>query len=369
MTGSFDSRFPQLATRLPRRELAGLPTAVESAPQLGAALKLPALLIKRDDLSGQPYGGNKVRKLEYLLGDALELGCDTVLTFGAAGSNHALATSIYARQLGLNCHAIISDQVQTPWVADTLRWHLQLGTRLTPAAGYTQMLEAAASIRMQHPGGAGRLYEIPWGGSSPLGTIGFVAAGFEIAAQLADLGVQGPVRIYLACGTMGSVAGLVLGLYLAGSDATVVAVPILPLERIGASAIAALCAAASKVMQEHDASVPACPDLQSRFEFRGGFLGAGYAEATPEGLEAMHLAAELAGLKLETTYTAKALACLIADARSGRLDGSVPVFWQTLNSRPKPPGLDAVDVTSLPASLRRYLQERPSPRLQARSPR
>ena len=340
-----------------RRPLAALPTGLDPAPALGAAIGAPDLLAKRDDVAGSPYGGNKVRKLEYLLGDALARGCNAVLTFGAAGSNHALATSIYARQLGLDCHVVTSDQVQTPWVADTLRWHLRLGTQLTPAAGYAQMLETAAHIRAQHPGGADLVYEIPWGGSSPLGTIGFVAAGFEIAAELAALGVRDPVRIYVACGTMGSVAGLVLGLYLAGSDATVVAVPILPMERIAAPAIVALCDAAGKLMQEHDASVPACPDPQSRFEFRSGFLGAGYAQATPEGLEAMHLADELAGLKTETTYTAKALACLIADARSGRLDGAVPVFWQTLNSQPKPPGLDAVDIARLPVSLRRYLQE------------
>jgi 1-aminocyclopropane-1-carboxylate deaminase/D-cysteine desulfhydrase-like pyridoxal-dependent ACC family enzyme len=134
-----------------------------------------------------------------------------------------------------------------------------------------------------------------------------------------------------------------------------VAVPILPMERIAAPAIAALCDAASRLMQEQDASVPACPDPQSRFEFRSGFLGAGYAQATREGIEAMCLAEELAGLKTETTYTAKALACVIADARSGRLDGAVPVFWQTLNSQPKPPGLGAVDIARLPVDLRRYL--------------
>ena len=355
MTRPFDHRFPQLAARLPWQALADLPTALEPAPGFGAALGVPSLLIKRDDLSASPYGGNKVRKLEYLLGDALARGCNAVLTFGAAGSNHALATSIYARQLGLDCHVVTSDQVQTPWVADTLRWHLQLGTRLTPAAGYPQMLAAAADIRARHPGGSEKVYEITWGGSSPLGTIGFVAAGVEIAAQLAATGVHGPVRIYVACGTMGSVAGLVLGLHLAGSDATVVAVPILPTERVAVPAVVALCEAASQLMREQDADVPACPDPGSRFEFRSGFLGAGYAQATPEGIEAMQLAAELAGLKTETTYTAKALACLIADARSGRLDGAVPVFWQTLNSQPKPPGLAAVDTSRLPADLHRYL--------------
>ncbi len=319
--------------------------------------------------SARPYGGNKIRKLEYLLGDALARGCDTVLTFGAAGSNHALATAVYARQLGLDCHAVLSDQVATPWVADTLRWHLQLGTRLTLATGYQQMLESAAQIRAQHPRGAECVYEITWGGSSPLGTIGFVAAGFELAAQLAGCATEGPVRIYLPCGTMGSVAGLVLGLYLAGSDATVVGVPILPGERISAAAVAVLSKATNDEMQQYDASVPYCPDLLSRFEFREGYLGAGYAQATPEGLDAMQLARELADLPIETTYTAKALACLIADARSGRLAGYTPVFWQTWNSQPKPPGLDEVDVQRLPVSLRKYLVADWQERLQPRSGR
>lgn len=355
MTRPFDERFPQLAARLPWQPLASLPTTLSPAPRLGATLGVPGLLIKRDDLSARPYGGNKVRKLEYLLGDALARGCDTVLTFGAAGSNHALATSVYARQLGLDCHAVLSDQVATPWVADTLRWHLQLGTRLTPATSYKQMLESAARIRAKHPRGAECVYEITWGGSSPLGTIGFVAAGFELAAQLADCTAHEPARIYLPCGTMGSVAGLVLGLYLAGSDATVVSVPILPRERVSAAAVAALGKATSEEMQQRDASVPSCPDLLSRFEFREGYLGAGYAQATPGGLEAMQLARELADLSVETTYSAKALACLIADARGGRLTGCTPVFWQTWNSQPKPPGLDGVDVQRLPVSLHKYL--------------
>ena len=92
-----------------------------------------------------------------------------------------------------------------------------------------------------------------------------------------------------------------------------------------------------------------------RHEGAGLGMADGYAQATREGIEAMCLAEELAGLKTETTYTAKALACLIADARSGRLDGAVPVFWQTLNSQPKPPGLGAVDIARLPVDLRRYL--------------
>ena len=123
------------------------------------------------------YGGNKVRKLEYLLGDALQRGCDAVVTFGAAGSNHALATAIYARQVGLVCHAVLTDQVQTPWVANTLRWHALLGTRLWPAAGFAETQTAALALRASHPSGPDRLYEVAWGGSSPLGSLGFVDGG------------------------------------------------------------------------------------------------------------------------------------------------------------------------------------------------
>ncbi len=335
-----------------RLKLSTLPTALEACPALGAAIGAPGLLTKRDDLAGAEYGGNKVRKLEYLLGDALERGCDAVVTFGAAGSNHALATAIYARQVGLTCFAVLTDQVQTPWVANTLRWHGLLGTRLLYGTGFAETRLAAERLRASHPSGPQRLYEIAWGGSSPLGSLGFVDAATELATQLAAAGLTAPVRVYLACGTMGSVAGLLVGLGRAGVAATVVSVKVVPQNVVDASAVLQLTRETERLLP----AVTAGKQQRATLEFRPEFAGEGYALPTPEAREALALARDLAGFRLDTTYSGKALACLISDARTGRLEGHTPVFWQTWNSRPYPAELTEVDQTILPAEFQKYFR-------------
>jgi D-cysteine desulfhydrase len=337
------------ANRLP---LGGLPTALEPARRLGAAIGAPGLVTKRDDLAGTTYGGNKVRKLEYLLGDARARGCDAVLTFGAAGSNHALATAVYARQAGLGCYAVLTDQVATPWVANTLRWHLLLGTRLVPADGIAGCQAEAARLKAAHPSGPERVYEIPWGGSSALSSPGFVAAADELAAQLPAAAGTGPVRVYLPCGTMGSVAGLLVGFARAGLPVTVVAVKVVPQKVVDAAAVLALAADICRLLPARTAPAPEA--LAARLEFRTEFAGEGYAIPTPECLEAVALARDLAAMTIDTTYSGKALACLVADARSGRLAGNLPVFWQTWNSRPYPAGLADVDLAGLPGDFRKF---------------
>lgn len=336
-----------------RLHLGTLPTLLEPAARFGAAIGAPELLIKRDDVSAAAYGGNKVRKLEYLLADAIDRGCDAVVTFGAAGSNHALATAIYAERAGLACHAVLTDQVQTPWVAATLRWHGLLGTHIVSAMNGAEVQARAERLRAAHPTGPDRLYEIRWGGSSPTGSLGFVEAGAELSAQLATAGISGPVRVYLPCGTMGSVAGLLCGLGAAARrPVTVVGVKVVPQKTVDAAAVLRLANAVRELLPP-DRRCPA-DQLAASLEFRSEFAGAGYALPTPEGIEAVGLAKELAGLKLDTTYSGKALACLVADARSGRLSGVTPVFWLTWNTQPYPKGLDGVDTTKLPADFQKF---------------
>jgi len=335
-------------------QLGNWPTALEPAGKLGAAIGAPALLLKRDDISGPVYGGNKVRKLEYLLADVLDKGCDAVFTFGAAGSNHALATAIYAGKLGLQCHAVLTDQVQTPWVATTLRWHCLLGTHIVPATDRAHIQSQVARIREPYAAHPERLYEVPWGGSSPMGTLGFVDAGMELATQLSAAGIDGPVRVYLPCGTMGSVAGLLLGLRAAGLPATVVSVKVVPQPTVNAAAVLRLAAAVQELLPP--ALRSSADELSGSLEFRAEFAGDGYALTTPECIEAVALARELAGAKLDTTYSGKALACLVADARGGRLAGCTPVFWQTWNTRPYPAGLESVDISGLPAGLQKFFR-------------
>ncbi len=349
----FGQRYPALARQLPFTPIADLPTPLEPTRALGARLGITELLVKRDDRCGPLYGGNKVRKLEYLLGDALGSGCDAVLTYGAAGSNHALATSIYARALGLKCYAVLVEQAKTPWVAMTLRYHAHLGTELIAARTFAETLAAAERLRATHPGGPERVYKIPFGGSSWLGTTGFVAAACELAEQFRDLGGPPPDSVYVPYGTAGTAMGLALGFRATGLPTRVVSVRVVPQNLGSTKRLVALFDETNRELHARDATLPLFEEPLANVDFREEFLGAGYADATPGAREAISLAAELEEMHLETTYSGKAMACLIADARAGRLRDSRTVFWNTYNSRPYPE-LPAVGPGDLPAEFQRY---------------
>lgn len=149
-----------------------LQAAVGWQKAIGATATRTRIFVKRDDRCNDVYGGNKVRKLEYLLGEALQRNASSVLTFGAFGSNHALATSIHAKSVGLRCTVLLVDQVYTPMVANTLRWHALLGTEIVSAVGLTFSEIDALADRCSDE----RTYRIAWGGSSTLGSFGFVDA-------------------------------------------------------------------------------------------------------------------------------------------------------------------------------------------------
>ncbi len=353
-TDALETAFPALAGALPRIALGELPTPLEDLPPLGRELGLATLIVKRDDLTSPIYGGNKVRKLEHLLADALASGCDAIVTFGTTGSNHALAASVFANRLGLACHAVLLDQVMTPYVGATLRYHLRLGTQLHRATSYNHSLQVASQIRERHPGGTRRLYEIPWGGSNWRGAAGFVGAGLEFAGQLSA--GEEPEYLYVAGGTMGTAIGLSLGLRVAGLRTRVIAPRVVPFGEGSAARVAELLAETNRELHDRDPRFPLVEEPMRNLELRGEFLGDGYAEATAAAREALELMRDLGGIRLETTYTAKAFAALVSDARSGRLAGRRVAFWNTYSSAPYPADLDAADTTALPAQFAHYLQ-------------
>ena len=348
------ARYPLLAARLPRLALGEFPTPLDERGWAAGPASPGTLLIKRDDVSGAVYGGNKVRKLEYLLADAQEQACDAVLTYGSVGSNHALATSVYARQLGLACYAVLLDQPPTPKVAAILRWHLALGTRLVHAPSFARSGPVATATVAAHPGGAARVYPIPWGGSNWLGSIGFVDAAFELAGQLAAQHRAPPDFVYLPAGTLGTVLGLCLGLMLAGLDQVrVIAARVVPGKSSTLERLAGEAGELNRRLRALDPAVPLLAAPLRNLELRDEFLGAGYADETPAALAAVADAAERFGLRLEGTYSGKAWACLRHDAASGRLSGRRVLFWNTYSSRPYQAQRDRV--TALPPALRGYL--------------
>jgi D-cysteine desulfhydrase len=194
---------------------------------------------------------------------------------------------------------------------------------------------------------------VPLGGSSWLGTVGFVNAGLELAAQIESGGCPRPARIYIALGTMGSAAGLALGLALAGVDTEVHAVRVTDEQYANAAAAHRLVRKTADMMRHYGAPLPTGVEETIRLVCRDEFFGEGYGRSTPAAERAVSLAADAARLGLETTYTGKAMAALVADTEAGR--GGLPMFWNTYNSQrldiddSAPPDFDVV-----PREFERY---------------
>ena len=211
--------YPQLGQRLGKEPLTTLPTPIRTVVCKTSAGNR-TIHIKCDDLTGEIYGGNKVRKLEYALWSARKRGRKRIATFGAVGSNHALATALYARSVGLGCTCFLSHQRASPEVANTLHAHLANKTNIIRYGGaYAKRI----AILRKHLWNR-NYWVIPAGGSSWLGTVGFVNAGLELAVQIKDGDIPEPDRIYIATGTMGSAVGLAIGLAMAGLQSQVEAV-------------------------------------------------------------------------------------------------------------------------------------------------
>ncbi|OYD16756.1 hypothetical protein CH333_02580 [candidate division WOR-3 bacterium JGI_Cruoil_03_44_89] len=354
--------YPLLGERLPHISLGEFPTPVEKLDRLGGDLGLDRLYIKQDSLSGGVYGGNKIRKLEFLLGRALRANAKEVLTFGAAGSNHALATAIYAQRVGLKSISMLKPQPNAHYVHRNLLMSYYCGAELHH---YRNMqFRALGSIYqlLRH-----RLREgcfplvIPSGGSSPLGVTGFVNAAFELKRQLLEEEIPEPDCIYVALGTMGTAVGLMLGLKAADLRSRVVSVRVVDEKIANAKKMVKLFHKTNAFLHSRDPSF-------SKFEFSGrdidirhGFFGRRYALFTEEGMEAVARMERSEGMKLEGTYTGKAFAALIDDAEKHHLEGKVVLFWNTYNSRDFTDVIKTVDYRRLPKCLHRYFEEEVQP--------
>ena len=352
MSDTLADAFPRLAARLPRLSLADLPT-----PVTGRALRTAAgtqrILIKHDNLTGELYGGNKVRKLEFLLQRALDRGARRVATFGTVASNHALATALYARSLGLEAICLLFHQPRTAACARALRAHLLNGTTLVPVSG--ERREQVATMRRCLQ--ARRCWVIPAGGSSWLGTLGFVNAGLELAGQIARGDVPAPDQLYVANGTMGTAAGLSLGLALADVHTEVQAIRVTHEFVANRGAMHRLITKTAALMRHHDPAVPKDLASRARYRFRDEFFAGGYAQSNDETDAAVAIARDQLNLELESTYTGKAMAAMLSDLEHGGRDDQFALFWNTYNSRPLPGHADApADATALPREFRRYVE-------------
>lgn len=309
--------FSQTEADLPWLPLAQLPTPVERLSRLGPELGIGELWIKRDDLSSSLYGGNKVRKLEFLLADALAKGARRVVTIGAAGSHHLLATTRFAHALGLRAESFTLDQVWTPHVAHNQALGVHWGVRHTRCPHEALVPAFIAWARSRGD------YVIPPGGSSPLGTLGYVNAALELAAQLAAGAMPVPRAIVVASGSGGTHAGLVAGLALAGLAIPVIGVRVVPRLFANRCRLSRLAAGALRLLGR----TVRLPELV----LHHGAFGGGYGHPTEAGERVTGAAFALEGLALEPTYTAKALAGAAAWCRLSGERGPV-LYWHTYDS-------------------------------------
>lgn len=349
--------YPGLAARVPHVALCDLPTPVAAMPALAADRGLNSLHVKRDDLSAAAYGGNKVRKLEFLLADARRRGCREVLTFGFAGSNFAAACAFHARGLGMGCVSMLLPQENAAYLRDNLLVGLSAGAELHERATVPGLALDAAWQFARHSVRSGqRPYWIPAGGSSPPGVLGFVNAAFELRAQVEAGDLPEPDRIYVAMGSMGTAAGLAIGLRAAGLSTRVVAVRVVDKKFAGARLLDDLVQRCCDWLRDRDPAFPV-PDLADvRIEVRDEFFGGGYGVVDAETGEAIRQTADLEGLALDGTYSGKAMAALFRDAAAGALAGQRILFWSTFNSRPLDSLVGGVDWRCLPPRLQQYFR-------------
>ena len=299
-------------TRFPRRRYTPGATPIERLERFTRALgeEAPTIHMKRDDQLGLTGSGNKTRKLEFLVADALAQGADTLITCGGAQSNHCRLTLAAAVREGLQCRLVLAER--TPGECrdgggNLLLYRLLGVERILPVPWGTDLNAALAQAGAEAQAQGRKPYLIPLGGSSPLGVLGYVDCAAEILGQGAEF-----QHIILPVGSAGTLAGLVAGLRGHGCATPVTGMSVL-LPRASAEATALQLAQATLQLLGAGPVVSpkdiACPD---------DYLGAGYTAPTPGMLEAVRLLASTEGILLDPTYTGKAMAGLIDLVRQGR---------------------------------------------------
>jgi D-cysteine desulfhydrase len=327
-------RFGSALETLPWIELTRLPTPIMRALSLEKHLQGVELWVKRDDISGILYGGNKARKLSFLLGDALYRRAKTVICFGAWGSNHALATAIYARHLGLKSVCILVPEPLNDDLKHNFALIQDIASRIVLAKnsahavllGIYQWLRCLVMERKPP-------YLIWPGGSSPYGCLGYVDAALELAKQIADGGCAEPDDIYVAVGSNGTLAGLLVGCKIAGLRCRLHGVQVSNYPFVTAKGIVNLANRCCRLLESAIGQKLNLKVTTADFEFVQGFMGSGYARPTPEATRARVLMHKTEGIALEEVYTAKALAALMARSQHCHPPRRV-LFWNTYNSQP-----------------------------------
>lgn len=311
----------------PRLSLAHLPTPLEPLPRLSEYLGGPQIFVKRDDCTGLGTGGNKTRKLEFLMAEAIEQGADTIVTVGGPQSNHARQTAAAAARLGLECVLVLPhiSRFESPTyvVSGNVLLDKLFGAKVHLVADEEAAAEKLAEVVMGLHAEDRKPHFIPAGGSTPVGSLGYVAAVDELLQQAdaIDLKID---HMLVTTGSCSTHAGLVAGLAALERPEKVIGVSVyLP----GDEPVATVTQKAREtldLMEIEDDTV------EQRVEVLSDYRGDGYGEPTPAMIEAVKTVARLEGLLLDPVYTGKTMSGLIDLVRKGRFQSNENiVFWHT----------------------------------------
>lgn len=327
-------RLPELAS-LPTVPLAHVPTPVVRAPELAAGARGVDVWMKRDDLVSPLYGGNKVRRYEFVLADVIARGSRHIVTAGGLASTQVTATALFARLLSLELTAVLFDQPVTRFAKEAVLADADAGAHLRYGGGYARTA-ALTWLEQRRPD----RYLILPGAPTPLANIGYLDAMLELAEQVERGELPRPDHIVLPTGSSGTLAALALGAALLRWDTEIIGVRITDAIACNRVTVGLVIDATRRWLEARSPTYRSARRGQPRFALHGGALGPGYGHPTPESIAAIDDVRRLTGAPGEVTYSAKALVGLRQLVLSGRARGNV-LLWNTLSVARPTPSADA----------------------------
>lgn len=339
----FDA-LPALARSVPWMPLADVPTAVEPCDALADYFGRAGIFMKRDDLVSPLYGGNKVRRYEFVLADAKAKGARCIVTAGGLASTQVMATALFGRDLGFDVHAVLFDQPVTAFARESILGFVDSGAMIVYGGGYLRTAWLTTRALRERESS----YLVLPGAPNPTANLGYVDAMFELARQVERGAAPRPDVIVLPTGSSGTLAALALGAAHLGWDTEIVGVRITSAFACNRVTVDAIVGSTDRFLARRD---PAWRPVRSRVRYSlfGGALGGGYGHPTAEAIEGAARLRALTGAAGEITYTGKALAGLRALAQMPAYRDKTILLWNTLST--KRPAPSATARSRVPASL------------------
>ena len=314
-----------------------MPTAVERCTALASYLGRDDVWMKRDDLISPLYGGNKIRRYEFLLAEAVARGATSIVTAGGLASTQVTATAVFGRALGLPVRAVLFDQPVTAFARTALLSDVSAGAELVYGGGLARTAWRVLREKRRAEGS----YLILPGAADPLSNLGYVDAMLELAAQVARGDMPRPDVIVLPTGSSGTLAALALGASWLGWETEIVGVRITSRVACNALTIGFLLRATERFLARRSPTFAAKRRAPPRYRLFHGALGPGYGEPTPAAIDGVGWMEKLIGAPGEVTYSGKALVGLRAIARDPAYAKKTILLWNTLSFARPPAAADA----------------------------